>query len=128
LLTTQYLEEADQLADQIAIIDKGTIVANGTPRQLKAKIGKKLLSIRLRKQPDLEPLIDLLDDRHGLQIYQTKDPLVFQIPVEEVTRANQAIHSLLENDFFIENFSLSEPSLDDVFLTLTDPKKMEVVQ
>ncbi|MDF2650490.1 MAG: ATP-binding cassette protein, partial [Paenibacillus sp.] len=60
MLTTQYLEEADQLADRIAVMDKGEIVAEGTPNQLKASIGGKTLTVRLAEKADVTTINLLL--------------------------------------------------------------------
>jgi ABC-2 type transport system ATP-binding protein len=128
LLTTQYLEEADQLADRIAVMDKGTIIAEGTPNQLKASIGKKTLSFRLTKNYDHKMIRGILADQHALNLFQDKDPLVFRTPVTESRNANDAIHTLLKNDIPIEGFTLDEPSLDEVFLALTGSKHEEAVQ
>jgi ABC-2 type transport system ATP-binding protein len=126
LLTTQYLEEADQLADQIAVIDKGGIIAEGTPNELKASIGKKTLTFRLTKHVELEKISSILDD-HASNVYQDEDPLVFKVPVKEAKLANDAIHTLLVNEIPVEDFVLGKPSLDEVFLALTASKHREVV-
>ncbi|CAM3661903.1 Daunorubicin resistance ABC transporter ATPase subunit [Paenibacillus glucanolyticus] len=120
LLTTQYLEEADRLADRIAVIDKGRIIAEGTPQQLKASIGGRTLSIRLTtERGDWHKISALLNDEHGLRVWQGDHLRLYKIPVLEASLANQAIHTLMENGIAIEDFSLSEPSLDEVFLALT---------
>ncbi|AWP26433.1 ATP-binding cassette domain-containing protein [Paenibacillus sp. Cedars] len=119
LLTTQYLEEADRLADRIAVIDKGRIIAEGTPQQLKASIGGRTLSITLTEQGDWHKISALLNDEHGLRVWQGDHLRLYKIPVLEASLANQAIHTLMENGIAIEDFSLSEPSLDEVFLALT---------
>lgn len=128
LLTTQYLEEADQLADQIAVIDKGTIIAEGTPNQLKASIGEKTLSFRLTKHDEHKKIRSIIADHHNLNVFQDEDPLVFKIPVKETRLANEAIHTLLINDISIESFVLGEPSLDEAFLALTGQKHEGVAQ
>lgn len=119
LLTTQYLEEADRMADRIAVIDKGRIIAEGTPQQLKASIGGRTLSITLTEQGDWHKISALLNDEHGLRVWQGDHLRLYKIPVLEASLANQAIHTLMENGIAIEDFSLSEPSLDEVFLALT---------
>ncbi|MFX3634580.1 MAG: ATP-binding cassette domain-containing protein [Candidatus Pristimantibacillus sp.] len=119
LLTTQYLEEADQLADRIAVIDNGNIVSEGTPSQLKASIGGKSLAIRLAEQTEEATINRLLADHHHLTGFQGNDPLDYNIPVQEAILASQAIHTLVSNKVPIDYFSLSEPSLDEVFLALT---------
>lgn len=127
LLTTQYLEEADQLADRIAVIDKGNIVSEGTPSQLKASIGGKTLAIRLAEKTDEATINRLLADHHHLTGFQGDDPLDYNIPVQEAMLASRAIHTLVSHNVPIDYFSLSEPSLDEVFLALTDSKQTKEV-
>lgn len=127
LLTTQYLEEADRLADRVAVIDEGLIIAEGTPRQLKASIGGQTLSIRLKEQARLELYEQLLADIHGLFVVQSDDPQVIKVPSPDAELASRAIQTLLEHRCPIADFALSEPSLDEVFLSLTDARKKEVV-
>ncbi|MFD1413791.1 ATP-binding cassette domain-containing protein [Oceanobacillus jeddahense] len=127
LLTTQYLEEADQLADQIAVIDKGTIIAEGTPNQLKASIGEKTLSFRLAKSYEPKKIHEILVEKHALKIIEDENPLVFKIPVTKTRLANDIIDTLLNHAVPIEDFTLSDPSLDDVFLALTASKQEETI-
>ncbi|MFK4168527.1 ATP-binding cassette domain-containing protein [Paenibacillus lautus] len=122
LLTTQYLEEADQLADRIAVMDKGNLIAEGTPRQLKAAIGDRTLSVQFAEQADRDKLGTWLYEAHALTALKDDHPLVHKIPVKDAFAAHQAIHTLMENGFAIDYFALSEPSLDEVFLSLTETK------
>ncbi|MGW8824265.1 ATP-binding cassette domain-containing protein [Paenibacillus lautus] len=122
LLTTQYLEEADQLADRIAVMDKGNLIAEGTPRQLKASIGDRTLTVQFNEQADRDKLGTWLYEAHALTVLQDDHPLVHKIQVKDAIAAHQAIHTLMENGFAIDYFALSEPSLDEVFLSLTDAK------
>lgn len=122
LLTTQYLEEADQLADRIAVMDKGSLIAEGTPRQLKASVGNRTLTIQFNEPADQHKLGTLLNEEHALTLLQDDHPLVHKIPVKDANAANQALHTLMKNGFAIEYFALSEPSLDEVFLSLTRAK------
>lgn len=122
LLTTQYLEEADQLADRIAVMDKGNLIAEGTPRQLKASIGDRTLSVQFAEQADRDKLGTWLYEAHALTALKDDHPLVHKIPVKDAFAAHQAIHTLMENGFAIDYFALSEPSLDEVFLSLTETK------
>ncbi len=124
LLTTQYLEEADQLADRIGVIDHGEIIAEGTPQQLKASIGQKTLSIQFKELSNQEQMIRILYDHHAVNIYPSESPLVFKIPIQEAKGANEIIQTLFLQHYSIEYFSLEEPSLDEVFLTLTASKKL----
>ncbi|CAH1200588.1 Daunorubicin/doxorubicin resistance ATP-binding protein DrrA [Paenibacillus plantiphilus] len=130
LLTTQYLEEADQLADRIAVIDKGRIIAEGTPHELKASIGGKTLTLRLSEGADREGIGRLIMERCQLKVIQDEaDPLLIRIAVKEAKQASGAIHTLAANDVSIEHFSLSEPTMDEVFLALTGSvERREIVQ
>jgi ABC-2 type transport system ATP-binding protein len=122
LLTTQYLEEADQLADRIAVMDKGSLIAEGTPRQLKASVGNRTLTIQFIEPADQRKLGTLLNETHALNVMQGDHPLVHKIPVEDASAANEALRTLMKNGFAMEYFALSEPSLDEVFLSLTQVK------
>ncbi|WP_339267031.1 ATP-binding cassette domain-containing protein [Paenibacillus sp. FSL W8-0187] len=122
LLTTQYLEEADQLADRIAVMDKGSLIAEGTPRQLKASVGNRTLTIQFIEPTNQHKLGTLLNEEHALNVLQDNHPLVHKIPVKNASAANQALCTLMKNGFAIEYFALSEPSLDEVFLSLTHAK------
>lgn len=119
LLTTQYLEEADQLADRIAVMDKGSLIAEGTPRQLKASVGNRTLTIQFIEPADQRKLGTLLNETLALNVMQDEHPLVHKIPVEDASAANEVLCTLMKNGFAIEYFALSEPSLDEVFLSLT---------
>ncbi|MFF2888828.1 ATP-binding cassette domain-containing protein [Paenibacillus sp. NPDC057967] len=128
LLTTQYLEEADRLADRIAVLDEGRIIAEGTPRELKAAVGGKTLTIRLKEQVVLEPYIRLLADDHGLHITRDEeDPLMIKVPSPDERLASRAIQTLMDHHCPVVEFALSEPSLDEVFLSLTDARNKEAV-
>lgn len=122
LLTTQYLEEADQLADRIAVMDKGKIVAEGTSNQLKEAIGGKTLTIHLTEQVEKEKIDQLMADYQITVFSDDNSSLHFNIPVPDANFANQVMNTLLISNISIEYFSLSKPSLDEVFLALTISK------
>lgn len=130
LLTTQYLEEADRLADRIAVIDQGEIAAEGTPGSLKASIGAKSLQIRLAEHADREGFRRLLADHLQLTALQDDEAGVYRIPVRDAEHAGQAMHALTSHQVAMDGFSLSEPSLDEAFLAITSasrPKKEAAV-
>ncbi len=120
LLTTQYLEEADRLAQQIALVDRGRIVAQGTAAQLKARIGGNVLSVRLADPVQLplaaaalasltasdEPRVDTADGE-------------VRLAVADPGASTEALRRLDARHVAIASIELQEPSLDDVFLTLT---------
>ncbi len=126
LLTTQYLDEADQLADRVAVIDRGTIIAEGTTSELKAATGAGTIHIRLT-EPDRRPeAARKLTQFLGIPVDDGADPAVItaHIPaaLAAATPAGQvaaAITDLARAGIPVGEFSLGQPSLDEVFLTLT---------
>ncbi|MGG1798586.1 DUF4162 domain-containing protein [Brevibacillus formosus] len=102
------------------------MIAEGTPEQLKASVGGKTLTVRLTEHLNKERISRLLEEHLRLPIYPDQDnPHFFRIPVKEASLANQAIGLLLAHNVFIEHFSLSDPSLEEVFLVLTRGEKKE---
>ncbi|PYI57368.1 ATP-binding cassette domain-containing protein [Paenibacillus flagellatus] len=120
VLTTQYLEEADRLADRVAVLHRGTVIAEGTPDQLKASIGSKTLSIRLTELRDgeQETIDRLLANEYQLTACPDADPLVYKIPAPEADMAVHILHKLVEHGVPVGRFSLDEPTLDEAFLAL----------
>ena len=119
LLTTQYLEEADQLADRLAVIDHGTVIAEGTPGALKAQVGSGALTVRVIEEADREDAARVLAEVIGAEVYRESDPTALSTRVDETARAAAALTALEAEGLGIETFSLGQPSLDEVFLTLT---------
>jgi ABC-type multidrug transport system ATPase subunit len=116
LLTTQYLEEADQLADRIAIIDHGKIVREGTPRDLKAQVGAPTLLITVAAQL-IETATQVLKEFGGMR--PTAEGTLgvgLNAGVEAVT---DVIRRLDESGIRVQHLELNEPSLDDVFAEAT---------
>jgi ABC-2 type transport system ATP-binding protein len=120
LLTTQYMEEADQLADTISVIDDGEIVARGTADELKGRSGGDVLQITVADPSKLE------DVREALASLSTKEPQVepvlsqIGVPVADGTRVLiEAVRRLDEHNIEIADVVLRRPTLDDVFLALT---------
>ncbi|MEF9905027.1 ATP-binding cassette domain-containing protein [Streptomyces sp. P9-A2] len=126
LLTTQYLDEADQLASRIAVIDRGRVIAEGTKGELKASVGAGTVHLRLR-DPDQRPLAaDLLRRLLDAQVQPDPDPVTLTARLgaaaSQDTAAEQAARALSElaaAGITVDNFSLGQPSLDEVFLALT---------
>src|SRR3954469_2180898 len=118
LLCTQYLEEADQLADGIAVIDRGRVIAEGTPAQLKASVGTGSLHVRLL-DPERRPEgARLLEQAVGPVVLQA-DPSALSAPGADPARAAAGIAALAHESVGIADFSRGQPSLDEVFLALT---------
>lgn len=119
LLTTQYLEEADRLADRIGFIAEGRIIAVGTPEQLKASSGGKTLTIRLAAGTDPAGVCGLLASEHGVAGQANEDGSIVKVAVQETGLAHAVIGTLLGHGAAIDDFTLGDPSLDDVFFALT---------
>ncbi len=125
LLTTQYLEEADRLADRIAVVDHGRVIAEGTPGELKASIGGGAASLRLRDRTDHAHAARLLGSQLEVQPQSDTDPVLVsaRIPGRLQGSAGEiaaaALHALGQAGIAVNEFSLGQPSLDEVFLTLT---------
>jgi ABC-2 type transport system ATP-binding protein len=118
LLCTQYLDEADQLADGIAVIDHGKVIAEGTPTQLKASVGSGALHVRLldpEQRPEAERVLDQALD----SVHLEADPAALSAACADATRAAEAVAELARAGVQIADFSLGQPSLDEVFLALT---------
>jgi ABC-2 type transport system ATP-binding protein len=118
LLCTQYLDEADQLADGIAVIDHGKVIAEGTPAQLKASVGSGALHVRLL-DPDQRPEAERLLVRELGTAHLEADPAGLSAPCADADRAAQVVAELSRAGIRIASFTLGQPSLDEVFLALT---------
>jgi ABC-2 type transport system ATP-binding protein len=118
LLCTQYLDEADQLADRIAVIDHGTVIAEGTPGQLKASVGSGALKVRLL-DPEQRPQAEQLLRRELGAVSLEADPAALTATCADADRGALAVAELTQAGVRIADFSLGQPSLDEVFLALT---------
>ncbi|MFG1666082.1 ATP-binding cassette domain-containing protein [Streptomyces sp. Y7] len=127
LLTTQYLDEADQLASRIAVIDRGKVIAEGTKGELKASVGAGSVHLRLRdpeQRPQAERVLRLALDA---DVQLEPDPVALTARVGSgaangqgaAEQAGRALAELARTGITVDNFSLGQPSLDEVFLALT---------
>ena len=119
LLTTQYLDEADQLADRIAVIDRGKVIAEGTPSELKASVGSGALHIRLRDPEDRPDAERVLSRALGVPVHLESDAAALSARVSDPERVAHALAELSRSGISLIDFALGQPSLDEVFLALT---------
>src|SRR5918997_1406399 len=116
LLTTQYLEEADQLADAITVLSHGRVIAAGTAAELKTRVGRRTVSATLALATDIGPALDTLR-RAGLDPLQAGRTLT--APVDSSRALAVEVRALDEAGIEADELGLHEPTLDDVYLTLT---------
>lgn len=119
VLTTQYLEEADELADRLAVIDHGRVVAEGTPSELKAQIGAGALKIRVGEAQHRERAAEIVRAALRSEVVHGSDPTALSARLSPGTRASTALRALEQAEVTVESFALGQPSLDEVFLALT---------
>jgi len=120
LLTTQYLEEADELADQIAVVDHGRIIARGTADELKAQVGGERVEVVVRSAADVEPGRALLASRCGADAIVDEHTRRLTAPARGgASQLMDVIRSFDDAGIAIDDVALRRPTLDDVFLSLT---------
>lgn len=118
LLTTQYLEEADRLADQIVVLDHGRVAAAGKPEDLKAQIGGERLEVRLASIQDAGAATEALRDYSDSPA--TTDGNILTVPLRAGTRLIDLVRALDQAEVDALDVRRREPTLNDVFLTVTD--------
>ena len=120
LLTTQYLEEADHLADQIAVVDLGRVIAKGTADELKAQIGGERLELTVARGGDLNVAAQALRPYSAGEIQVNADTRQLVVPVSQGTQLlADVVRDLDAVHIPLDTLALRRPTLDDVFLTLT---------
>jgi ABC-2 type transport system ATP-binding protein len=118
LLTTQYLDEADQLADRIAVIDRGRLVAEGTGAELKASVGTARLQVGLADEADEPEALRIARQLLGVEPTRTPDGRL-SAPVPTADSAGDVLVALRSAGIRLRDVGVQQPSLDEVFLTLT---------
>ncbi|MFZ2239205.1 MAG: ATP-binding cassette domain-containing protein [Gordonia amarae] len=118
LLTTQYLEEADQLADDIVVIDKGEVIAHGTPLQLKEQAGAASLELTVTDADDIDAAAALLR-KTGSEVFVDRNARRITTPAGGLGDLTRVAGWLDESNIAVDDLGLARPSLDDVFLALT---------
>ncbi len=124
LLTTQYLEEADQLADRIVVIDRGQIIAEGTPLELKDRSGKASLVLTVSRAEDLQTAADMLRQRVS-EVHVDEAARQLTAPAEGLRDMTRIAAVFEDSEIELDDLGLKRPSLDDVFLHLTGHRAEE---
>jgi oleandomycin transport system ATP-binding protein len=119
LLTTQYLDEADQLAHDIAVIDHGELIATGTPDELKAKTGGRVLQVSPADPGRMAEAASLLEALIGAEVTTDAEAGVASVPVTQAAQMPRVVRELEDRGIELAEFTLRKPSLDEVFFALT---------
>jgi len=123
LLTTQYLEEADALANEITVIDHGRVIAHDTPQGLKRQVGGQTLEVRANDVADLPEIRQLLQ-KVGTRDPEQPSPDQLAVPVVDETALTSVVAELAARGIRVSELSLRLPSLDEVFYSLTGSKEV----
>ncbi|MFD4459227.1 ATP-binding cassette domain-containing protein [Nocardia sp. NPDC058480] len=118
LLTTQYLEEADALADRIAVIDRGTLVADGTPAELKSSIGEQVLRLDIPDTADLRRAEALIQEITG-EVPEGSSTGTLTVTLHDVARGADIVAACRDEGITLRGFAVDRPDLNEVFLSLT---------
>ena len=119
LLTTQYLDEADQLADRIAVIDRGKLVADGTSDELKASVGNSSLHLTLQDRTQIEDARRIVSEALGVEAAVTPEAARLTAPMIDTSVTPEILIRLRDNGIAVDEITVQKPSLDEVFLTIT---------
>jgi ABC-2 type transport system ATP-binding protein len=128
LLTTQYLEEADRLAERLAVIDKGRLLAEGTSRELKASVGGSAIHVQL-KQPEQQATAKaIITKTLGNGILPSAEAAMVSARIADTGQAAEILTALAASGIAVGEFTLGSPSLDDVFFALTGHAAIETME
>jgi oleandomycin transport system ATP-binding protein len=119
LLTTQYMEEADQLADDVVVIDRGRVVATGTPDQLKTQVGRQVLQVSPVREADIGTVVRVVTDLTGGAPDSVKVNGAVSATVGDPALSPAVLQRLTEAGVAVAELSLRKPSLDEAFFALT---------
>jgi ABC-2 type transport system ATP-binding protein len=119
LLTTQYLDEADRLAERLAVVDHGRVIAEGTSRELKASVGANTVHVRLASADQRARALQLVQGVLGDGVLPLTEPLELAARLEHAGQAATILAALTEAKVDVAQFAVGHPSLDEVFLALT---------
>jgi ABC-2 type transport system ATP-binding protein len=119
LLTTQYLQEADELADRIAVIDRGRVVAEGTGDELKASIGRSSLQLKIQDPLDFEKARRIVEQVLSVKSNVSPEGGKITAPMADADRVTDLLIALRTAGINLEELSVQKPSLDEVFLAIT---------
>ena len=123
LLTTQYMDEADQLAARIAVIDHGKKIAEGTPRELKVATGSGFLHVAVADPARLEDAAKLLESHLRAAVQRSAEGGTLAVVAKTPKDANAALGALIDAGIELADFSMGSPSLEEVFFALTGKAK-----
>ena len=119
LLTTQYLDEADRLAERMAVIDHGKVIAEGTSRELKASVGSNAVHVRLADAEQRALAEQVVARVLGDRVMPSSEPALVSARLHRTGEAADVLSALADQNVDIAEFSVGTPSLDEVFLALT---------
>ena len=119
LLTTQYLDEADRLAERMAVVDHGRVIAEGTSRELKASVGSNALHVRLGNAEQRAQAQEIVTRVLGNGVLPSTEPAEVAARLTSPGQAAAVLSALTERNIEVEQFTVGNPSLDEVFLALT---------
>ncbi|GGE53078.1 daunorubicin resistance protein DrrA family ABC transporter ATP-binding protein [Pullulanibacillus camelliae] len=119
LLTTQYLQEADELADRIAVIDRGQVVAEGTVDELKTSVGNSSLQLRIQEAQDIARARQTIERVLEVQSAVSAEGGIITAPMADADRVTDLLIALRDAGIPLAELSVQKPTLDEVFLTIT---------
>lgn len=118
LLTTQYLDEADQLADRIAVIDRGQVIAEGTPSELKASVGEAALELQLRSPEQAQTAHDVVKQLLKVEVHVSAEGRV-TAPLADPELITDVLLAFRNHNIHLQEVSVKSPTLDEVFMAIT---------